>query len=266
MIGRTLSHYEIIEQVGEGGMGVVYRARDLRLKRDVALKVLPPETLGNEKSRRRFRREALALSRLSHPNIGTIFDFDSQDGTDFLVMEFVGGAWLEDRVRNGPLPEAEILRIATQVVSALEAAHHEGVIHRDLKPANIGLTPDGHVKVLDFGLARSLRPALVDSSTESIDESAAAVGTVPYMAPEQLLGREVDARADIYSCGVVLYRMAVGILPFEERNPTALANQILHADPPPPVQVNPRVSPRLQEIILRCLKRTQPTDTRRPAI
>jgi Tol biopolymer transport system component len=255
VIGRTLSHYQILEHIASGGMGVVYRARDLRLKRDVALKVLLPETLANEKSRARFRREALALSRLSHANICTIFDFDSHDGTDFLVMELVGGAWLEDRIRSGPLSEVEILRISIEVVDALEAAHHEGVIHRDLKPANIGFTPDGHVKVLDFGLARSLLPASVDSTTESVDESRRVVGTVPYMAPEQLLGREVDARADLYSVGVILYRMAVGHLPFDETNPTALANQILHADPPPPIQVNPRISPRLQEIILRCLEK-----------
>ena len=255
MIGRTLSHYQIVERIAAGGMGVVYRARDLRLKRDVALKVLPTEVLTDEKSQKRFRREALTLSRLSHPNIGTIFDFDSQEGVDFLVMEYVAGPWLEDRLRGGPLPEVEALRIGVQIAEALQAAHHEGVIHRDLKPANVGLTPDGHVKVLDFGLARLLAPVSEDSSTRSGEETKGVAGTMPYMAPEQLLGHDLDGRVDIYAFGVILYRMAVGRLPFEEKNSTALANRILNAEPTAPIQVNPRVSPRLQEVILRCLEK-----------
>jgi len=255
VIGRTLSHYQIVERIAAGGMGVVYRARDLRLKRDVALKVLPPETLADEKSRHRFRREALTLSRLNHPHVGTIFDSDSQEGVDFLVMEYVAGPWLEDRLRGGPLPEGEVLRIGAQIADALEAAHHEGVIHRDLKPANIGLTPDGHVKVLDFGLARFLKPVSDDSTTESGEDTRGMAGTIPYMAPEQLLGTALDARVDIFALGVILYRMSVGHLPFDEKNSTALANQILNADPPAPMHVNPRISPRLQEIILRCLEK-----------
>lgn len=255
MIGRTLSHYQIVERIGAGGMGVVYRAHDLRLKRDVALKVLPPEALGDEASRRHMRREALTLSQLSHPNIGTIFDFDSQDGVDFLVMEYVNGPWLEDMIRAGPLAERDALVLGSQIADAIEAAHAKGVIHRDLKPANIGITSAGHVKVMDFGIARLLKPVVDETTTTETVHTSDVAGTLPYMAPEQLLGKEPDARVDLYAFGVVLYRTIVGRLPFDEKQATALADAILHSPPPPPAQGNPKISLRLQEIILRCLEK-----------
>src|SRR5947207_9886120 len=158
MIGATLSHYRILEQIGAGGMGVVYRARDLRLERDVALKVLPEGVLANDASRKRFRREALALSRLNHPAVESVFDFDTQDHVDFLVMELVPGDSLERRLAAGPVPEPEVLRLGMQIAEGLEAAHEQGVIHRDLKPANIVVTPKGRVKLLDFGIAKLLAP------------------------------------------------------------------------------------------------------------
>ncbi len=154
MIGKTLSHYRVVEKIGAGGMGEVYRARDEHLGRDVALKVLPAGTLGDEHARKRFRKEALALSKLNHPNIATVFDFDTQDGTDFLVMELVEGVTLSDKLAGGPLPEKEITRLGMQLAEALEEAHEQGVVHRDLKPGNVMVTPKGHAKILDFGLAK----------------------------------------------------------------------------------------------------------------
>ncbi|HEU4401764.1 MAG TPA: serine/threonine-protein kinase, partial [Candidatus Polarisedimenticolia bacterium] len=195
MVGRTLSHYRILEKVGAGGMGVVYRAHDERLDRDVALKVLPSGLLADEAARRRFRREALALSRLNHPGIATVFDFDTQEGVDFLVMEYIRGETLAQKLAAGPLPEKEVPALGTQIASALEGAHEQGVVHRDLKPGNILVTPRGHVKVLDFGLAMLLRPAGEASQLETLSHEHAAVGTLPYMAPEQLRGEKVDARS-----------------------------------------------------------------------
>jgi len=200
--GRTLGHYRILEQIGAGGMGVVYRAHDERLERDVALKVLPPGVLADESARKRFRTEALALSRLNHPNIATVHDFDSQEGIDFLVTEMVPGITLDDKLAAGPLPEKEVLQIGSQLADGLAAAHHEGVIHRDLKPGNLRLTPEGRLKILDFGLAKRLDPASHVSVTQSALE-AGPVGTLAYMAPEQLRNEKVDARADIWAAGLV---------------------------------------------------------------
>ena len=208
MEGRTLSHYRILEKIGAGGMGVVYRAHDERLDRDVALKVLPTGLLSDDAARRRFRKEALALSRLNHPNIETVFDFDTQEGVDFLVMEHIPGKTLAEKLAGGPLPEKEVAMLGAQIASALDGAHERGVVHRDLKPGNILVTPKGQAKVLDFGLAMLLRPAGEPSQAETVTQAHGAVGTLPYMAPEQLRGEQVDARSDIYAAGAVLFEMA----------------------------------------------------------
>ena len=191
MIGQTLSHYRVFEQIGAGGMGVVYRAHDERLDRDVALKVLPAGTLTHDAARKRFRKEALMLSKLNHPNIETVFDFDTQNGVDFLVMELIPGVSLDHKLFSGPMPEREVQHLGVQLADGLAAAHGQGVIHRDLKPGNLRLTPDGRLKILDFGLAKLLEPPHPGDLTKSLTESQAVTGTLPYMAPEQLRGEEI---------------------------------------------------------------------------
>ncbi|MCG6925644.1 MAG: serine/threonine protein kinase, partial [Acidobacteria bacterium] len=183
MIGRTLLHYRIVEPLGAGGMGEVYRARDEKLGRDVAVKVLPADALTDEAARRRFHKEAEALVRLSHPHIATLFDVDSADGTDFIVMEVVPGPTLKERLQEGPLREKEVVRLGTQLVRGLMAAHEKGIIHRDLKPSNLSLTEDGLLKILDFGLVRLLQPGLVAGETAPTETAAGrAAGTLPYMS------------------------------------------------------------------------------------
>ena len=235
-IGETVSHYRILEELGHGGMGVVYRAHDEHLPRNVALKVLPAGTLTNEIARSRFRREAHTLSDLNHPNIATVYDFDSQNGVDFLAMEFVEGVTLAAKTAAGPLVEAETINLGTQIAEALEEAHERRIIHRDLKPANVMVTSKGRVKVLDFGLAKIMRHAEVDAETASLAESQPGVvmGTVPYMAPEQLQGKVVDSRADIYALGTILYELATGQRPFPEKQSTPLIASILTEPPQPP--------------------------------
>ncbi len=253
MIGRRLAHYRVLEQIGAGGMGVVYRARDEHLSRDVALKVLPPGSLTDEAARRRFRMEALSLSRLSHPNIETVFDFDTQDGVDFLVLEYVPGVTLSDRLAQAPLPVEEVLALGRQLADALAAAHARHVVHRDLKPGNLRVTPDGVLKVLDFGLARLFEPADTSAPTRSAIETKGPVGTPPYMAPEQLRGEPADARTDIYGAGAVLYEMATGRRPFGEAGGAVLGDAILHQTPRPPSELNPQVPGELNRVILRAL-------------
>src|SRR6266567_3629659 len=202
--GQSLGRYRIIEQIGAGGMGVVYRARDERLERDVALKLLPAGTLADKVARKRFRQEALALSQLNHPNIATIYDFDSQSGVDFLAMEYIHGTTLDCKLTAGALAEKEVLSFGGQLASGLVAAHERGVVHRDLKPGNLRLTPDGQLKILDFGLAKLLPPEAASAGTETLSQTQHTVaGTLPYMAPEQLLGERVDARTDISVLGAV---------------------------------------------------------------
>jgi len=253
VIGRSLSHYRILEPIGSGGMGVVYRARDERLQRDVAIKVLPADALGDADSRRRFHREALSLSRLNHPRIATIHDFDSQDGVDFLVMELVPGTTLAARLQEGRLTAGETVAIGMQIAEALEAAHEAGVVHRDLKPGNVLLTPRGDVKVLDFGLARRIRDVEASTATLTRDE---VVGTVPYMAPETLgSGPGPDARVDLWALGVILYEIVTGCRPFQESDAVRLMASILQREP-----VRPRVLRRdmpkwLEAVILRCLEK-----------
>ncbi|MGH9532125.1 MAG: protein kinase domain-containing protein, partial [Terriglobales bacterium] len=251
--GQTLGHYRVLEPIGAGGMGVVYRALDERLDRDVALKVLPLGTLTDEIARKRFRKEALTLSRLNHPNIGTIHDFDMQDGVDFLVMEYVSGQTLAELLRTGPLPEKEVVRLGMEIAGALEEAHENGIIHRDLKPGNIMVTSKRRVKVLDFGLAKLLPAVSETAPTESISLADHAAGTLPYMAPEQLRSGKVDVRSDIWAAGAVLYEMVTGRRPFDAVSSAALAGDILYKEPSSPRLRNPELSSRLEDVILKCL-------------
>jgi serine/threonine-protein kinase len=252
-VQATLSHYRILEQIGAGGMGVVYRAHDERLDRDVALKVLPPGTVVETSARKRFHKEALALSKLNHPNIATVHDFDTQEGADFLVEELIEGLSLDTMLMNGPLTEKEIINLGSQLAEGLAAAHEHGVIHRDLKPGNIRVTPDARLKILDFGLAMILQGEVIsDAVTESLSETKACVGTLPYMAPEQLLGGKLDARTDIWATGCILYEMATGRRPFLGSGP-ALTEAILHQSPPALGKLNPKISAALGEAIHKCL-------------
>jgi len=236
-------------------MGVVYRAMDDHLDRCVALKVLPDGAIADDAARRRFRREAIALSRLNHANIAAIYDFDTQDGVDFLVMEFVPGLSLAQTIQEGPIDEGLITRLGVQLAEALVAAHEQGVIHRDVKPGNIIVTPKGHAKVLDFGLAKFLRPVGMTPTPENLTKTGNVVGTLPYMAPEALLGGDLDARSDIYSTGVILYEMATGRRPFPETQVAVLVEAILHHTPIAPRQVNPQLSRRLELVILNAMDR-----------
>ncbi len=254
MLDRTLGHYRITERIGAGGMGEVFLARDTHLNRDVAIKVLPAGSLADDGARRRFRNEALTLSRLSHPNIGTIFDFDTENGIDFLVMEHLPGATLAQKLVAGPLGESEICELGGQIAAAVAEAHEHGVIHRDLKPGNVIVAPKGHAKVLDFGLAKLLQPAVEDGLTATLTQTQ-TVGTLPYMAPEQLRGEPADARSDIHAVGAILYEMATGRRPFNAKLPTALAAEIQTSLPEPPTAFNGRLSAELSRIILKCLEK-----------
>ncbi|MGH7682429.1 MAG: protein kinase domain-containing protein, partial [Candidatus Eiseniibacteriota bacterium] len=259
LIGQDLSRYRIEEMLGRGGMGVVYRARDSRLNRDVAVKVLPGRALADERARRRFRREAMALSKLNHQHIAGILDFDTQDGTDFLVMEFVRGTPLTTRVSHGPLPEPEVVRIAAEVAGALAEAHGRGVVHRDLKPGNVMLGDRGEVKVLDFGLALLDSNSSGATRSQNLTEVGHLVGTLPYMAPEVMRGLRAEPRSDLYSLGVLTFEMSTGRRPFPDDEPHELLYTILNQSPPPPRIINGRISARLEEIILRLLAK-DPTE------
>jgi tetratricopeptide (TPR) repeat protein/predicted Ser/Thr protein kinase len=254
LIGHVVSHYRVIERLGEGGVGVVYRGWDERLERDVALKFLLPRAHERAGHRERLANEARMLSRLDHPAIATVYDIDSEDGRQFLVMEFVRGVTLAERLESGPLAEAEALPIALQMAEALTAAHEQGVVHRDFKPANVMVTVRGRVKVLDFGLAACFDD---EPTTASRDRTRTVelVGTVPYMAPEQLFGQPVDLRTDVFAFGAVLYEMVTGFAPFSGRVSTAIADAILHQAPVPPRRARPGLSTGLEAVILRCLEK-----------
>lgn len=248
IIGRILGHYRVLEQIGAGGMGVVFRAYDQRLERDVALKVLPASTVLDEAARQRFRAEALALSKLNHPHIAQIYDFDTYDGIDFLVMEFVKGIPLDQKLLRGTLAEEEIIRLGTQIASTLEEVSAMGMVHRDLKPSNIVIAKGGEVKLLDFGVAKLL------SSEDRTHSSALEItGTLPYMSPEQLKGEPTDFRSDIYQVGATLYQAATGSRPFTGIVPGPLIQEILQKTPIAPRHLNPHLDPALEAIILRCL-------------
>src|ERR1700736_5323974 len=257
IIGHILGHYRIVEHIGAGGMGVVYRAHDEQLDRDVALKVLPARTLANEVARQRFRREALALAKLNHQNIAAVYDFGSQDGVDFLVMELIRGVTLDIKLTGGALSEPEVVRLGTQIAEGLDAAHEQRIVHRDLKPGNLRITSVGKLKILDFGLAQLMEPENQVALTTKLTLSQVITGTLPYMAPEQLRGETTDARSDIWAVGAVLYEMATGRRPFDQRIPTALADDIIHKPPLPPRQLRPELSVQLEPIILKCLEKAQ---------
>jgi serine/threonine-protein kinase len=251
-VGRVLGHYRLLEQIGAGGMGVVYRAHDEHLDRNVAIKVLPPGTLADDAARKRFRKEALALSKLNHPNIAIIHDFDTQGGTDFLVMELVSGVTLNEKLLGGALEEKDVVGLGLQLAEGLAAAHSEGVVHLDLKPRNLRIAVDGRLKILDFGLAKLIElPG--EAETESL--TRVGVGTLPYMAPEQLRGGLVDGRTDVWAAGVVLYELSTGRPPFQERVSTAVADAILHKIPLSPGRKVPAMSARLEDIIMKCLEK-----------
>jgi serine/threonine protein kinase/tetratricopeptide (TPR) repeat protein len=253
MVGETISHYRVRRQIGAGGMGVVYLAYDERLEREVAIKVLPAGMLTDESARRRFRREALTLSRLNHPNVATIFDFDSEKGSDFLVTEFISGHPLDERLKQGPLPPREVVALGIQLAQGLAAAHAQGVVHRDLKPANMRFTPDGRLKILDFGLAQLVHFETEATRSATLTTSQQISGTLPYMAPEQLRGEAADARCDIWATGAVLYEMATGKRPFPETNGPLLIDAILNRNPPRPSTIDPKIPPGLENVILKAL-------------
>jgi serine/threonine protein kinase/Tfp pilus assembly protein PilF len=230
IVGRILGHYRVIETIGAGGMGVVYRARDERLNRDIAIKILAPDRGIDPVTHKRLRNEALILSQLNHPNIASVYDFDTQDGVDFLVMELVVGATLANRLEQGPLSESESLHVSLQILAGLREAHRLGIIHRDLKPGNIIISSTDHVKILDFGLSRLQKDSNV-VSTVSLEDQEGTAGTLPYVAPELLKGSPADVRADIWSMGVVMYEMSAGRRPFSGKTSYEISSAILGSDP-----------------------------------
>ena len=253
MLGKTISHYQIVAKLGAGGMGVVYRAHDEQLDRDVALKVLSPGTLANDGSRRRFKREALALAKWNHPNIESVYEFGSDDGVDFLVMELVGGVPLHNKLLAGALTEKEVLRLGAQLADGLEAAHAQGIIHRDLKPGNLHVTKDDRLKILDFGLAQWVQTQEENNLGVTLTKSQEITGTLPYMAPEQLRGQRADQRSDIYSAGAVLYEMVTGKRPHQQTSGPQLISAILEQPLEPPSTYNRQISPMLESVILKAL-------------
>ncbi|MBV9341335.1 MAG: protein kinase [Acidobacteria bacterium] len=251
----ALGHFRLLDQLGAGGMGVVYRAHDERLNRDVALKVLPPGSLDDQDTRKRFKYEAQALARLNHPNIATVFEFDSDGTTDFIVMELLSGQTLASRLLAGRLSLDIVIKLGIQIAEGLAAAHDHGILHRDLKPGNLGLTADGQrVKILDFGIAKLMNPNPSDV-TQSMTDIGIARGTLAYMAPEQLRGENLDGRADIYAAGSVLYEMATGKRSHAQAQTALLINAVLNETPTPPSRLNQEIGPELEAIILKALEK-----------